>query len=131
MIGFDTNILVRFFAQDDPVQCEQADELMRKISGSEPVWIGLAVILELVWVLPKTYRIGQPEMVRILERLLFNRAFRIEQADAVHEALQLYRKGNAEFADCLIASCARQAGCASIMTFDANAARDAGMQLMG
>jgi predicted nucleic-acid-binding protein len=131
MIGFDTNILVRFFAQDDPVQCEQADELMRKISGSEPVWIGLAVILELVWVLSKTYRTGRAEMVRILERLLFNRAFVIEQIDTVHQALQLYRKGNADFADCLIASSAREAGCSSIMTFDAKAAREAGMQLVG
>jgi predicted nucleic-acid-binding protein len=42
-----------------------------------------------------------------------------------------YHKDNADFADCLIASSARAAGCSQTVTFDRNAARDAGLQLLG
>jgi predicted nucleic-acid-binding protein len=54
----------------------------------------------------------------------------IEQASLVERAMQLYRKGNADFADCLIATSAKAAGCSRTLTFDRKAARDAGMELI-
>jgi predicted nucleic-acid-binding protein len=129
MIGFDTNILVRFFTQDNPRQCEQTDELMRSLSVAKPAWIGMVTLLEFVWVLTRIYRIGQHEMVRILDDLLDRPEIVVERIDTVHEALNLYRAGKADFADCLIVASARDAGCDRVLTFDRIAARDAGMEL--
>lgn len=128
MIGFDTNVLVRFFAQDDPVQCKEADEVMAALSPESPGWVSLAVVLELVWVMTRIYGVDRAGMIGLLESLLALPSLVIEQSNTVYEALRLYRIGNAEFADCLIASSARAAGCSRILTFDRVAARDAGMK---
>ena len=131
MIACDTNILVRYFAQDDPAQCRVADEFVGSLSAANPAWVSLSVLLELVWVLTNSYAVGKLEMVRILDRLLDREEFRIEQVDTVHRALRWFRNGKADFADCLISASARAAGCARTVTFDQIAARDAGMELIG
>lgn len=131
MIALDTNVLVRFFAQDDPAQCRHADDLMRSLSSRNPAWLSLPVLLELFWVLTASYRVDRREMARILDGLLDREEFRIEQIDIVQDALVRYRGGKADFADCLIAASARAAGCARTVTFDGAAARDAGMEPIG
>jgi predicted nucleic-acid-binding protein len=130
MIGLDTNIIVRYFVKDDPVQTRLAVNLIHALSPSEPGWIGQATILELVWAINRIYRVDRAGVVRILDTLLASRDIFIEFDATVREALRLYRKGNADFADCLIACSARAAGCTRTATFDRTAERDAGMQLL-
>jgi predicted nucleic-acid-binding protein len=131
MIGLDTNIFVRYFVKDDPEQTRLAVDLIRALSPSEPGWIGQATILELIWAVTRIYRIDKADVIRILDTLLASRDLVVEFDDTVRVALRLYRKGNADFADCLIASSGRAAGCSRTVTFDRMAARDAGMQLLG
>jgi predicted nucleic-acid-binding protein len=130
MKAVDTNILVRFFTQDDSAQSPQAEAFLLSFSASDPVWVGLPVVLELVWVLDVTYRMSRNEIAHILHQLLTRQAIAVERANAVREALYLYRSGRADFADCMISTCARAAGCNEILTFDGKAARDARMQLL-
>jgi len=130
VIGLDTNILVRFFAKDDPQQSPKAKALLGTLTFPEPGWIGVAAILELVWVMNSTYRIGRSGIAGMLSQLLSRKEIVIEQSEAVESALHLYRKGNADFADCLIASSAQAAGCSRTVTVDRKAARDTGMQLI-
>lgn len=129
MIALDTNVLVRFITQDDPVQCTQADEIMRSLSAANPAWIGVGVLLELAWTLARIYKVEQAGIVRALEDLVDRQEFRIEEVDTVMDAIRVLRMGKAEFADCFIAASARAAGCAGTLTFDRIAARDAGMEL--
>ena len=130
MIGFDTNVLVRFFTQDDPAQCKLTDEIIRSLSAANPAWVSLTVLLELVWALTWIYRVDQSGIVRVLDDFMDRQEFKIEQLDTVQEALRVFRKGKAEFADCLIAASAQAAGCSKTATFDRIAARDAGMELL-
>ena len=130
MTGLDTNILARFFLQDDPLQSPKADAIMGALSLSEPGWIGMATVLELVWVLSTKNRIDRTGITKILSHLLTREEIVIEQSNILQTALQLYRNGNADFADCLIAASARAAGCSRTVTFDRIAARDAGMELI-
>ncbi|MGP8250420.1 MAG: PIN domain-containing protein [Terracidiphilus sp.] len=130
MIALDTNILVRFIVQDDPIQCRQTDELMATLSPSEPGWISFAVVMELVWVLTKIYRLGQPAIVPILTGLLDRDEFDIQHRATLQKALDLYRTQNADFDDCLIAESARAAGCAKTLTFDKKAAGRVGVELI-
>jgi predicted nucleic-acid-binding protein len=116
--GLDTNMLVRFFAKDDPLQTPKARAVLSSLTTAEPGWVGVATILELVWVMTSTLGVGRDAVAQIL-------------AETIEKALQRYRRGRADFADCLIAASARAAGCSRTVTFDRIAARDAGMELIG
>jgi predicted nucleic-acid-binding protein len=129
--GLDTNVLARFFLQDDPQQSPKADAIMGALSLREPGWIGVAVILELVWVMSRKTRLDRRAITTVLSQLLTREEIVIEQSSIVQTALQLYRKDRADFADCLIAASAKAAGCSRTVTFDRIAARDAGMELIG
>jgi predicted nucleic-acid-binding protein len=128
--GLDTNILARFFLQDDPLQSPQADKVISSLSPKEKGWVGLTTILELVWVLSRQNHVDRKGITIILSQLVSREEIEIEQSIILQTALQLYRRGNADFADCLIACSALAAGCSRILTFDRRAARDAGMELI-
>src|ERR1017187_843239 len=131
MIGLDTNILVRYFIQDDPEQTRLAVNLIDSLSPTESGWIGVAVFMELDWVMNNVLKVKKDRVVEIFDTLLVSQELVVENANTVREALQLYRSRNTDFSDCLIASAAKAAGCSRTVTFDRIAARDAGMELIG
>ena len=130
MTGLDTNILVRFFAKDDPLQTPKARAVLSSLTTAEPGWVGVATILELVWVMTSTLGVGRDAVAQILAELLTRETIVVEWAETIEKALQRYRRGRADFADCLIAASSRAAGCRRTVTFDRIAARDAGMELI-
>lgn len=130
MIGLDTNLLVRFFMQDDARQNVRVGAVMRSLSTEEPGWVGLAVVLELAWVLSGTYHISRAEFTHILNHLLSRKEILVEKVEVVHHAIRIYRATNVGFADCLISASASAAGCAKTLTFDQDAAKSAGMTLV-
>jgi len=130
LTGLDTNVLVRFFAQDDPDQSSKADEVMRSLTAESPGFVGLAALLELAWVLGSKHRFDPIKLARAIAQLLLQEEIVVEQAATVESALRLYRNGRADFADCLISVSAQAAGCRRTVTFDRKAARDAGMELL-
>jgi predicted nucleic-acid-binding protein len=131
MIGLDTNILVRFFGRDDPIQSKRAEQIMSSLTAEEPGWVSVAALMELQWVMTSVFRFDRIGVIQVLNRLLTREEIVIEQADTVRAALGLYGLGNADFPDCMIAASARAAGCSRTLTFDRRAARDAGMELVG
>jgi predicted nucleic-acid-binding protein len=131
MIGLDTNVLVRYFIQDDPEQTRLAVNLIDSLSPTESGWIGVAVFMELDWVLNNVLKVKKDRVVEIFDTLLVSQELVVENSETVREALQLYRSRNTDFSDCLIASAAKAAGCIRTVTFDRTAARDAGMELIG
>jgi predicted nucleic-acid-binding protein len=131
VIGLDTNILVRFFAADDPVLSGKADEIMLSLSPEEPGWIATYALIELLWVMKSIFRFDKEGVIRILDHLLSREGILVEQADTVRAALNMYRSGKADLPDCLISAAAKAAGCSQTLTFDRTAARDAGMQWAG
>jgi predicted nucleic-acid-binding protein len=130
MIGLDTNILVRYFVKDEPDQTRLAVNLVQGLSRSEQGWVAQATILELFWAVSRIYRVNKTGQIRILDTLLASRDIVVERDNMVRVALELYRNGNADFPDCLIAASAQAAGCTRTVTFDRIAARDAGMELL-
>jgi len=49
MIGLDTNVLLRYLVQDDPVQSPRATEIITsQLTGGEPGFVSLVTILEVV-----------------------------------------------------------------------------------
>jgi predicted nucleic-acid-binding protein len=130
MTGLDTNLIVRYFVKNDPAQTALVLNLIHSLTPSNPGWIGQATILELFWVLTRIYRIDKAGILRILGTLLSSKDLTIENDHAIRIAVEVYREGNADFTDCLIAASGRAAGCSRTVTLDRVAARDAGMELL-
>jgi predicted nucleic-acid-binding protein len=130
VIGIDTNVLVRYFIEDDPDQSRLTDSFFRSLSSADPGWISQATILEFAWIMKSVRRLDRKTIATMMGKLTMLDSIVVERADIVDKALQWYRNGNAEFAVCLIAASGRAAGCAKTVTFDKIAARDAGMELL-
>ena len=130
MIGLDTNVLLRYFGQDDARQSPKADAIFDSLTADDPGWVGLAALLELVWVMTSRKGAGRVIVADTLDQLLAMESMAVEQASTVANAVRRFRSGKAEFADCLIAASAQSAGCSRTLTFDRIAARNAGMELI-
>lgn len=130
MIGLDTNVLVRYLTQDDAAQSKKANTLMESLSAEAPGFIAIVSIVELVWVLQGCYHSDKKEIMAVLDTLLKTKSLMVEHADVVWQALRQFSNANIDFADCLIERCNHAAGCDYTATFDRDAAKAAGMQLL-
>ncbi len=70
MIGLDTNVLVRYLAQDDQEQSALATQVLESLDEAERGFVSLVVLVELQWVLRRAYRMSASEVAGIVERLL-------------------------------------------------------------
>ena len=131
MIGLDTNVLVRYISQDDPIQSERANVLLESLSTGLEGYVTVVSLVELVWVLTSCYGSSKAEISNVLESLMHTKYIIVQDADLVWKALRNFKVGKADFPDCLIKHTSFNAGCSSVVTFDVKAARDSGMSLVG
>ncbi len=130
MIGLDTNILVRYLAQDDPVQSPQATEIMeRRLTENQPGFVSIVTMTETVWVLDKVYGMSNQEIAHAVERMLQSDTLLIQNEQEVFTAAMAIRTGAGSFSDAFIAALGTWAGCSSTLTFDRKAARLKGFEL--
>ena len=130
MIALDTNVLVRFLVQDDPLQAQLATKVIDQLTDDAQGFVSREVWIELVWVLERAYRLGRTEIASALDGLLSATELNIEGSDEVAPALELYRNDGFGFADLMIAAAARRAGASELVTFDRKAARLHGVRLL-
>jgi predicted nucleic-acid-binding protein len=131
VIGLDTNILVRYFTEDDPAQARRAARLIeQRLTADAPGHVSCVALAELVWVLTRSYRSSRETIVEIVDGMLASPALAIEHKTAVRRALQDYRQAGADFSDCLIAHVNADAGCEATLTFDRAAAKRNGFRLL-
>ncbi len=130
MIGIDTNVLVRHLVQDDPAQSRRATEVITEhCSRDDPGFVNRIVLCELVWVLESAYGYSKDTVAGVLDKILRTSQLKIEDPQSAWTALRQYRKGAADFADCLLGVTNRSAGCDSTATFDRAASRLEGFHL--
>lgn len=122
MIGLDTNVIVRFLADDDPEQGALARRLFARLTADEPGFIGREVMVELFWVLSRAYGFGRETLADAMEGLIAADEILIEDHDAVAVLVHRFRTERADFADLMIVDAARRAGCSTLVTFDRRAA---------
>ena len=130
MIGLDTNVLVRYFAQDDDAQSSKATKLIETLSDDEPGFVSLVALIELVWVMQVAYKAKKTDVVKILGLLLQTKEFVVQDAEIALQALAVFRDSKAGFSDCLIERTGHKFGCSHTATFDTDAAATSGMRLL-
>ncbi len=130
MTGLDTNIVVRYLAQDDPVQSRVATDIMElRLTPANPGFISVVAMVETVWVLDRAYGMTQQRIAAALEHLLQADTLVIESEQEVFAATVALKKGKGSFADALIGALGTRAGCARTLTFDKTALKLPGFEL--
>jgi predicted nucleic acid-binding protein len=118
-IVVDTNVLVSFLTDRDPVQQEQAAALFRgAAAGTHALILHQIALSEMVYVLLNLYGVSPAEAARILGDLLATPGVR-----PVHELswpllLDLWPDKIPSFADAAIAAVAKQGTYDEVATFD-------------
>lgn len=130
MIALDTNVLVRYLVDDDAEQALAARVLLENITAERPAFVCREVVVELVWVLERAYRLPRARIASVLEGLIATEGLDIEAANDVARASSRYRQGEAGFADLMIASAAERSGASPLYTFDRQFARIEGAELL-
>ncbi|MDE3010186.1 MAG: type II toxin-antitoxin system VapC family toxin [Pseudomonadota bacterium] len=117
MIGLDTNVLARYYIEDAADQEAQRQRLaaQRLIESGQPLMIAKTVVLELEWVMRGYYGFAPAEIVATLRHLLSLPQVKVEDRDAIEQAMANCLAG-LDFADALHHASYRE--CSAVASFD-------------
>jgi predicted nucleic-acid-binding protein len=124
MLAVDTNVIVRFLTDDEPIQAKSA----RRLITSSPILLLDTVLLETEWVLRSLYGYPRDRIRSALCAFVAVDTVHLQPQSAAVEALEAYGAGM-DFADALHLAGALRAGCEAFATFDrklSTAARKSG-----
>ncbi len=130
MQTFDTNVVVRLILGDDPEQAALAVDCWQAALAEGDIYLSQIVLVEVVWVLDVTARLGRARIVTELRRLTTVEGLVVENESAVIQAIERYEQSAADFADCLILTRAREVNALPVHTFDRRFSREADVQLI-
>lgn len=111
MRAVDTNVLVRYYLQDDPAQARLAG----KVLAAGDVFVPKTVILELEWVLRSVAEQPAGKVADCIAHLIALPGVTIEDHEQVERALGHCREG-VDFADALHHAASH--ACDQMLTFD-------------
>lgn len=129
-ICLDTNILLRAFFDDDPVQSALARDLLSSLSPERPGFITFITLTEMYWVMGSAHRIPKSTCLEVMRRLASISVLEFEDGEGFVQAITLAEEG-ADFADALIHVTAQQLMADEVVTFDRKAASRLGWRLLG
>lgn len=131
MKGLDTNVLVRYLTLDDPVQSPIAIKFIESDDHLDvPLHVSVIVLCEAVWTLRSRYKYSKMQLIEVLEKLLRTREIAVENEIEVMRGTKHYRSSTAGFADCLLVALSQAKHVSPTMTFDLNASKLDGFQLL-
>ena len=117
MIGLDTNILARYYIQDDAdTEAEKQHESARKLLESgEPLMVCKTVILEFEWVMRGYYQFTSSDVGAVFQHLLSLEQVILEDRTSIQQAVANFELGF-DFADALHHTSYKD--CTNIASFD-------------
>ena len=130
MIGLDTNVIVRYLTQDDPVQSQRATGVIEQhLTAQRPGFVSIVAMVETVWVLERCYDLSALELAVAIERMLQIDSLLIEAEQEVFTAMIALKNGQSSFAGALTAALGAKSGCSCTLTFNRKALRLPGFEL--
>ena len=131
MIGADTNVLLRALVPEGTKENERAGRFFIERSADDPMYVGLIVVAELVWVLERRYGYKRHQTAAAVRYLLESPDVVVERAALVDVAIDRVEALGTDIADELIAATNAVVGCTTTVTLDKVAAkRTPGMELL-
>lgn len=120
MVRFlDTNVFLRYFANDDPVKSLAALALLQRVErGEEHVITTPIVVFEVVFTLQRSYKIPKEVIRREVGKILSLRDLQLADRELCQNALNLYADQNIAFADAYHAIWMQRAGVTEVYSWD-------------
>lgn len=115
MNALDTNILARFFIEDNSDNEAQKQCLIAKKLLIQPSYVALTVVMEFFWVMKKAYHLPKDDIVNILTMLTRLQTVELEEPEIVQLAISFYNQGM-DFADAI--HLLKTQHCENFYTFD-------------
>lgn len=115
MKAIDTNVLARFFINDEDDREAAKQRPAAIVAMSEAVFVSISVILEFEWVMRGFYELPRKDIQRVFESLCGLENVQIEDRGVILSALNSYQRG-LDFADAL--HLARADFCTAFLSFD-------------
>ena len=102
MIGFDTNVVIRYLVQDNKKQSTVASRFIEKsLTTDAPGYINHITLCEIVWVLQRCYGVKKQQVREIIEGLLTTKQFIVENVEVAWKAVRAFDANNADFSAAL------------------------------
>ena len=115
----DTNILMRYFTNDDPVKAQAALALMDRVErGDERVVTTPLVIFEAVFLLQRSYKLPKDRVREMIGDLLALRHLQLAEKRLCRVALDLYVVKNISYADAYNAVWMQEHGVKEVYSWD-------------
>jgi predicted nucleic acid-binding protein len=125
----DSNVVLRFFTQDDERQAKEAKKLfMQAKQGAVELFCGPPVFFEIAWVLRSHFKLPHTEILYKLESLIAIPNFIVIDCELVTMAIDLARENSVGFADGYIAATALERGI-GVATFNKVHFKNSGVKL--
>lgn len=117
--SIDTNILLRLLIKDDDIKKKACEKLLEKARLKEiQLYILPIVVMEIVWVLEKYYKLDRKTIRELAEAVMNTPELHIEMEDVFRRALRLYEEKNVKFADAVIGYRGLEKGLSIVYTYD-------------
>jgi predicted nucleic acid-binding protein len=124
----DTNILIRYLTNDDPVKAILVFTLLDRVAeGTEQVVTTPLVVFETVFLLQRTYKLGKAEIREKIADILSLQGVQLAERALCLTALDYYVEQNISYADAYNAAWMRGEGIAEIYSWDREFDRVAGL----
>ena len=119
LIAVDTNVLLRVFVNDDELQHAASKRLLSSTAkAGHRIFVAVPVLCEMIWVLQARHKLSRDACVQLLDGILDNSLFLIEQASVVRLALARFGTQPGGFSDYLIAEIAAANGARPVYSND-------------
>ncbi len=117
MIGLDTNVLARYYIQDEAdTEAEKQHKSARKfIESGNPLMVCKTVILEFEWVMRGYYQFTSSDVGAVFQHLLSMEHVTLEDRASIQQAIANFELGF-DFADAL--HHASYKDCTNVASFD-------------
>jgi len=118
VIGLDTNVLARYFVEEEHVDAATARQRQAAralLESGQHLFLPKTVALELEWVLRGYYGFGPSQVLQVFDHLLAHPSLELEDRSVLEQALAGLRAG-LDFADALHHVICR--ACEAMASFD-------------
>jgi predicted nucleic-acid-binding protein len=120
--GIDSSILLRYILEDDPVWTKPAARFVDEhCTIDDPGYVSAVVLAEITWTLRRRNSFTAERIYHVVTELLEADNLLVENEAAVEKALAAFKRGDAGFADCLIAALNASAGAEPTFSIDKDA----------
>lgn len=127
----DTNILLRYFTNDDPEKAQRALALLRRIEhGDEKVVTSLLVVSEIVFTLERFYKLPKHRVHEMVRDLISLPDVQLSGKSLCLAALEQHAEKNVSFVDAYNAVFMQSRDLSEIYTWDTDFERFAALTMV-